>query len=202
MQTSSQCQWFCNTEPQVEDLNLHSLSIDCGVLQKLGTGQCHKVAQNIFQSYTHNQFGKVCDLRMRTSSKLLVGTLESVNSESTYFLRLGHLLPLEVDTKFSKLNLKVFKEVEESVSQHSWQCILLEALRVHGGVNCSYHSTRDLEEKCAKLEFPIFRVPSRSKNNLILQSYCKLPQEEQSVVQSSSRLIWITSGNHPELISL
>ena len=44
------------------------------------------------------------------------GTLEIVNSDSTYFLRHGYPLTLEVDTKFSKLNLKVFKEVEESVS--------------------------------------------------------------------------------------
>ena len=32
MQISSHCQWFCNTEPQIEDLNLLSLSINCGVL--------------------------------------------------------------------------------------------------------------------------------------------------------------------------
>ena len=157
----------------------------------------------------HDQLGKVCDLRMRTSSKLMVGTgtLEIVNSDSTYFLRHGYPLTLEVDTKFSKLNLKVFKEVEESVSQHSWQNILLEALRVHGGVNCSYHSTRDLEEKCAKLEFPIFRVPSRSKNNLILQSYCKLPPGRVECspklfpidldhVWNSPRINFIVSGSY------
>ena len=55
----------------------------------------------------------------------MVRTLKSVHSESTYFLwyaQLPMLCPLklirnlEVDTKFSKLNLKVFKEVEESVS--------------------------------------------------------------------------------------
>ena len=55
----------------------------------------------------------------------MVRTLKSVDSETTYFLwyaQLPMLCPLklirnlEVDRKFSKLNLKVFKEVEESVS--------------------------------------------------------------------------------------
>ena len=83
----------------------------------------------------------------------------------------------------------------------------MEALRVHGGVKSSYHSTRDLKEKCAKTEFPIFRIPGRDVNSLIVKSTCKLPPGRVKCspklfpidldhVWNSPRINFIVSGSY------